>query len=701
MRCWPYERHLLETSLSADEIRTRLAAKLVRSSWKRPPREAAFVGTVHDGGFQFVPLVWGQSSFLPQFFGRWTTTSSGTRVELQVVPNVALLTGLIIVFAFMGILVYDKNWIRVVATTGGNALLACLLLLVGFWVAAESTLRKLARVLDASPAPDSGTQKTPNRASGLTWRRGTSVTVALLILTAGCSLWQEVHSGRISLSMRPAVDLVTIAWTTLGLMVLWLFLGSGFSPISRIRCLLALFAVQIGWSWLATVDGYGGDGRPLFTWRWAARDESVDTTEEIPKLNTPGAVFVDLRSTGVDDCPAFRGRHRDGVVHGLQLNPDWEQHPPRIAWQQPIGIGWSSFAISGGFAVTQEQRGRDEAVVCYELATGRECWEHRDRARFHEMMGGDGPRATPTLDEGDVYSLGATGILNRLEGSTGSLVWSTNIVDEANAPTSLFGMTGSPLIVQDLVIVNPGGPAASLVAYQKQTGKRIWAAGSSPTAYASPQWAHLGNQDQVLTFNADGLFAHAVTDGSLLWSHPWVTPPEFNNVCQPVLWRDSAGAETIFLTSGYGKGCVLLEITTQGTKFVATPRWQNTNMKVKFSSVVERDGYVYGLDENILVCLDLRSGKRMWKGGRYGYGQVSRIDEFLLILTDEGEVVLCDATPDRHRERARWPVLNGRTWNHPAIAGDTLLIRNDRTAACLKLPVDLKDSNHRLNVTSP
>jgi outer membrane protein assembly factor BamB len=338
--------------------------------------------------------------------------------------------------------------------------------------------------------------------------------------------------------------------------------------------------------------------------------------------------------------------------------------------------------------VTQEQRGPDEVVVCYEVATGRECWEHRDRARFHEIMGGDGPRATPTLDEGDVYAQGATGILNRLRGRDGNAVWSINIIDDTSAPRSLFGLTGSPLIVGDLVVVNPGGRHASLVAYDKRTGERRWAAGSSPTAYASPQLARLGGREQILAFNADGLFAHAIDDGRVLWSYRWVTPPEYNNVCQPVVWTDSAGRETVFITSGYGKGCTLLDIAVEQGQFTVAMRWENKNLKVKFSSVVARDGYVYGLDENILVCLDLRTGTRCWKGGRYGFGQLLWIDNKLLVLSDEGELVLCEATPAEHRELARFPVLNGRSWSHPALSGDTLLIRNDRMAACLKLPIE-------------
>ncbi|MBS0201776.1 MAG: PQQ-like beta-propeller repeat protein [Planctomycetes bacterium] len=686
MRFLPLEHRILVSPLTCKQIQTRLQECTTASFWKAPRRGSVFVGKIHEQGFRLVPIYRGRSSFLPQFHGRCQPdpAGTGTRIDLQIVPNIALMICLLVVFSVLGILVYDKIWLRVVITTSANVLLATLLLFVGFWVAVDSANRRLLTLLEAEPAPVA-----PLKRVKVTARFVVSWILAAAVLATGIWLWWSVHSGRLTLSMRPAVDLVTIAWTTLGLLVIWLFTASGLSPVTQVRCLLLFFLIELGWSWTATVDRYGGDGRPLFAWRWQAKDDTVDTTTPVQATRPadPSVMAVDLRVRQIHDLPAFRGPHRDGLFHDVSLDPDWTRVPPQIVWQQPIGVGWSSYVMAGGYAVTQEQRGPDEAVVCYEVATGRECWEHRDQARFHEMMGGDGPRATPTLDEGDVYSLGATGLFHRLNGRDGRPVWTVNVITEANAPVSLFGLTGSPLIWDDTVIVNPGGKDASLVAYDKQTGQRRWAAGSSRTAYASPQAVRLCGRDQILAFNAEGLFAHAAEDGRILWSYPWVTPPEFNNVCQPVVWRDESAAETVFIASGYGKGCVLLEIECSDEQFQVTPRWQNTSLKVKFSSVVEHNGYVYGLDENILVCVDLRTGQRKWKGGRYGYGQLIRVESHLLVLTEDGDVVLCEATPEQHRELARLPVLNGRTWTHPALSGDTLLIRNDRDAACVKLPL--------------
>jgi outer membrane protein assembly factor BamB len=370
------------------------------------------------------------------------------------------------------------------------------------------------------------------------------------------------------------------------------------------------------------------------------------------------------------------------------LSRDWRTSPPRKIWRQPIGTGWSSFAVVGDFSVTQEQRGEDETVVCYDIMTGAEVWEHRDPGLFHEVMGGDGPRGTPTIDYGRVYALGATGTLNCLEGGTGSRVWTRNILEDAGCPNRPFGMAGSPLIMHDLVVVCPGGKHRSLIAYDRRSGDVRWSAGGSRAAYSSPTIATLAGIEQILIFNADGLFSHDPDDGRVLWSQPWVTPPELNNVCQPVPLPATSLSDTdhVFLASGYEKGCGLLEVRRAGEEYRINLQWANRNLKPKFSSVVVRDGFVYGLDDRILTCVDLRTGQRRWKAGRYGYGQLVLVDDLLLIQAESGEIALVEAAPEEYRELARLTALDHRTWTHPALAGSYLLVRNDREAACYELP---------------
>lgn len=684
MRWFALDEWNWETQLSVPELRERLSHHAAPVRLGTFTRQKDFVGAASETGFQLTPVIWRQTSLLPQFVGTWRSTASGSQVKVIVVPNRAIHVCLVNLFACLSTLVYDSKLERVALLTISSTALGWLWLLGSYLIGASVAERKLQRLLETKPARPA--EPWPGAAP-----RTTRFVIAIRIATVvtvivGLVLIELIYEGSLAFTNRPAVDLVCVYWATQAIAVAWLFGLSQVSPATLVRWLTLLFGIELGVVWCAVVDGYAGDGRPLLTSRWSI--ERVSTFAETQVASTPSnSMPVDLTVSAHQDFSGFRGPQRDGSVIDIQLNPDWRNTAPQVVWRQPIGAGWSAFAVVAGFAVTQEQRGEDEVVVCYEVTTGRACWVHRDKALFHEMMGGDGPRATPTIHEGMVYTLGATGVLNCLRGQDGHAVWSVNVVSSNSAPTSLFGMAGSPLIWNDLVIVAPGGPGASLVAYDRRSGRRMWRAGDGAAAYASPQLATFHGVEQVLCFNAEGLFAHALTDGNIQWSISWVTPPERNNVCQPIVCVDGEGHETVFISSGYGKGAGLFEVTHDAAGFSVTPHWKNLSLQAKFASAVERDGYVYGLDNNILCCLDLRTGRRCWRGGRYGFGQLLLVGHHILVLNDEGEVVLCDATPIEHHEVARFPVLHGRTWTHPALSGDRLLIRNDRLAACVQLPL--------------
>jgi outer membrane protein assembly factor BamB len=249
-------------------------------------------------------------------------------------------------------------------------------------------------------------------------------------------------------------------------------------------------------------------------------------------------------------------------------------------------------------------------------------------------------------------------------------------------------MTGSPLVTNGLVVVNPGGAAGALVAYDEQTGDRVWSSGHADASYSSPQYADFPGRPQILNFNADGIAGHDASSGALLWSHPWVShPSERNNVCQPVaLPGDGKRPNAVFIASGYGVGCGVLELNETGDGFEVRERWRNRNLRAKFSSVVRRGRHVYGLDATVLTCIDLETGEPCWKGGRYGYGQLLLADDIIIVQAESGDVALVDASPEEYRERAIFPALDHRTWNHPVVSGDLLLVRNDREAACYQLP---------------
>lgn len=383
------------------------------------------------------------------------------------------------------------------------------------------------------------------------------------------------------------------------------------------------------------------------------------------------------------DYPQFLGPNRDGSLDGVRLARDWSARPPRLLWRQPIGLGWSAFSVAGRRAVTQEQRGPDELVTAYDVLTGRPLWAHADRVRFDSVVAGDGPRAAPTLDEGRVFTVGSTGLLNALDLASGRRLWSHDIVRETGSEVPDFGKVTSPLVVGELVIVSAGGDAGrSLLAYRKDTGELAWAAGDDRSGYGSPALLTLLGRPQVVVFNQGTVAAHDPGTGSLLWQHPW--PRTQPNVAQPL----AVSAERVLFSAGYGVGAKLFEVAAAGDGYAARLLWETPRLKAKFVNMVLLDGHVYGLDDGVLACLDVSTGERRWKAGRYGHGQMVLVGRTLLIATEDGELALVEPSPDGLRELARFPALSAKTWNPPALASPYLLVRNDKEAACFELPLE-------------
>lgn len=376
--------------------------------------------------------------------------------------------------------------------------------------------------------------------------------------------------------------------------------------------------------------------------------------------------------------PDYRGRARDGVSTEKILT-NWPAGKLPELWRKPVGGGWASFVIAGNLAYTIEQRRQQEVVAAYDTATGREVWTHKYAADFQESMGGPGPRATPTWHEGKVYSMGATGELYVLDGLTGKVVWHKNILEDNGAENITWAMSASPLIVDDTVIVQPGGASnKSIVAYNKNTGARVWGSLGDRTSYASPMLVTLAGKRQIVTITALRAVGLDATSGKLLWEYPWTTEYDINSA-QPII----VGPNRLVISSGYGHGAALLEISPSGAKKI----WENKKLKNKFNSSVFLDGYIYGFDESIFTCIDAKTGEPAWKAGRYGYGQVLLASGHLVITSEQGEVVLLKADPTAHRELYKFQALEGRTWNVPAIADGRLFVRNATEMAAYKISV--------------
>jgi outer membrane protein assembly factor BamB len=399
--------------------------------------------------------------------------------------------------------------------------------------------------------------------------------------------------------------------------------------------------------------------------------DSTGPPAESPAVPIPVPATPD-RPAGSAYWTDFRGPNRDGHYRERPIRTDWPSGGLKPMWKQPVGGGYASFAIARGRAFTIEQRGLEEVIAAYDVGTGRELWTTRWKALFQEYMGGDGPRATPTWADGRIYAVGALGELRAVDEATGRTHWRTNILEDHGATNLAWGMAGSPLIVDNAVVVFPGGRnGASIAAYDKNSGARLWAAQNDLQSYSSPMLVTLAGVRQILVFSASRLIGLRPDRGELLWEFPWKTQFDVH-ASQPLVLGDNR----LFLSSGYGTGAAVIELWQAAGRFSVREVWRNIRMKNQFSSSLLHEGFIYGLDESILACVDAATGDLKWKGGRYGYGQTMLASGHIIVLTEDGDMALVRATPARHEEIVRFPVLEGKTWNHPAMSDGILLVRN-------------------------
>lgn len=507
------------------------------------------------------------------------------------------------------------------------------------------------------------------------WReRLGAVALMIVALFATSRLVHKSIAGGMMGMMFPmfAIPVMTIA------LVAWAVASRRLSGGLRYASLAASIFLACGVFTLLRTDGITGAGGSLLHWRWTPTPEQrllAQAGDETPApVSTPAATVARA------DWPGFRGPGRDGIARGgVRIATDWSRTPPVQLWRRPIGPGWSSFAVAGDLLYTQEQRGNDEVVSCYKVTTGQPVWRHRYGVRFWESNGGAGPRATPTLDNGRVYTLGATGILSALDAGSGAGVWSRNVASDTATKVPMWGFASSPLVVGDVVIV---GAAGKLAAYDLATGDPRWTGPAHSMSYSSPQRATIDGVAQVLLLSGDGATSVAPASGTLLWEHKW---PGFT-IVQPALVADR---DVLISTAGGtgGIGMRRLRVAHGPGGWTVQERWTSDGLSPYFNDFVVHQGHAFGFDGSTLACIDLEHGKRSWEGGRYGAGQLILLpdQDLLLVVSEEGELALVRATPDKFTEVARFPALKGKTWNHPVVVGDILLVRNDQEMAAFRL----------------
>jgi outer membrane protein assembly factor BamB len=525
---------------------------------------------------------------------------------------------------------------------------------------------------------------------GPLWLVGYAVPVLCLALVAGAAVGRRLPDGPRRATIAAAILLACGAWT-----------------LVRTEGISGDHDAEFHWRWakspeerLLAQGGSAPTARPSAPAAAAPRERpmapagdgpaarpaapvSAETATEqaaIQAGDPPAVVPGDAAAPAFAETgagwPGFRGPDRDGIVSGVRIETDWTASPPVELWRRPVGPGWSSFAVHGNLVYTQEQRGDDEVVACYDAATGEPVWIHRDAARFFESNAGAGPRGTPTLSNGRVYTLGATGILNALDAGDGAVVWSRNVASDTGAKIPDWGFSSSPLVVDDVLIVAAAG---QLAAYDAATGKPRWYGPAGGASYSSPHLVTIDGVAQILLLSEAGATSVAPADGKRLWEHPWGGYP----IVQPAMTADG---DVLIAASGQS-GTRRIAAAHGPGGWTVEERWTSIGLKPYFNDFVVHEGHAFGFDGRILACIDLADGKRTWKGGRYGSGQLVLLpdQDLLLVLSEQGELALVRAAPDQFTELARFPAIEGKTWNHPVLVGDVLLVRNDQEMAAFRL----------------
>ncbi len=456
-------------------------------------------------------------------------------------------------------------------------------------------------------------------------------------------------------------------------LVVWAWWSRRLSRPGRWASLAVAMAVACGGWALVRTGGITGSAESDLAWRWSRSPEERLLAEA---AGSSWSATAEWR--GEAQWPGFRGPARDGVVAGVRIGTDWSTAPPVELWRRPVGPAWSSFAVAGDYVYTQEQRGEEELVSCYRLADGEPVWRHADATRFWESNAGAGPRATPTLSGGRVFTLGGNGRVNALDARDGTLVWSADAAADTGARLPIWGFSGSPLVIDDLVVI---AASSALVAYDHATGERRWLGPAHDgDGYSSPQRVTVGGVEHVVLVGNAGVMGVAPADGELLWRYGWQGYP----IVQPAV----TPAGELLVAVNQGSGTRKLAVRRDGGEWAVDEGWRSTGLKPYFNDFVVHEGHAYGFDGGILAAIDLADGERRWKGGRYGHGQLVLLadQDLLLVLSERGDLALVSATPGDFRELARMPAIEGKTWNHPVVVGDTLLVRNAEEMMALRLP---------------
>jgi outer membrane protein assembly factor BamB len=397
------------------------------------------------------------------------------------------------------------------------------------------------------------------------------------------------------------------------------------------------------------------------------------------------------KSNSSGDWPQWRGPNRDGLSPETGLRTNWPPSGPRVLWQRQIGRGFSTPAIAGGRLyqiVTETDPNHPdapadhEAILCWDASTGAELWHFRYPNRYEERFG-NGPRSTPAVDGNRMYAVGPTGIFHCLQADNGTKLWRHDLLQELGGEVPRYGVAFSPLVEGEHVFALPGGKDSAAAAFEKETGRLVWKAIGDPVGYSSPVLSRACGTPQVLFLTNTELVSVSPSTGQVLWCHPWEAPNGFN-IATPVPFSNY-----VFVSTGYGKGCTLLEIGkgTDGAWQVGTV-YEHNRLRNYFASSVRYADHLYGFDNTTLVCMEVRTGRMVWQEpGKPAFkkGSLLIADGHLIVLSESGWLSLAEATPEGYREKAKFQLSRNKCWTVPVLASGRLYVRDEAQIFCLDL----------------
>ncbi len=452
---------------------------------------------------------------------------------------------------------------------------------------------------------------------------------------------------------------------------------------------------------LVKFEGFSGELVPQLKFRFASTATKLSTSQVDPSTITD----IDRsapEAVATTDSMQFLGDERDATLSRRDFAIPSSANDVSELWRSPIGEGWGSFSVVEDRAVTMEQRGDAECVTCYRLADGELLWINSHPSRHENPMGGIGPRTTPTIFDGKVYSQGAAGWVGCFDLASGEVLWTVDLLklagwdqpaSEAAAP---WGRASSPLIVNDLCVLSFGGPTElpsgingrSLIALETKTGNVVWTAGDDQLSYASPTLLTLHGAEQIVVVNESSVTGHKIETGEVLWSYPWPGQSNGGANCSQVI---SAGENRFLIGKGYGGGSALVQVDVSAeSNYQIETVWTDSRiLKTKFTHALVAGSVAYALSDGTMQAVDLEAPKELWRQprqSRSGHGQAILVEDVIVLQNESGAVLFVDANPSEYKELVQLDALHARTWNIPTIAGRHLLVRNDQEAVCYLLP---------------